>query len=133
LGTAAGAFDLAIKHARKRRIFNQRILDFQAKAFESADLLAKMEATRLLVYKACWLADQKKRFRQEASMAKYLTVDIARQVSLWAADLFGAASVVYNHPIPKFPLDIWGSSLGEGTQDVQKLVIFREMMRKLGK
>jgi len=63
-------------------------------------------------------------------MAKYLTVDIARQVANWAADLFGAASVVIEHPIHKFPLDAWAVALGEGTQDVQKLVIFREIMKR---
>jgi alkylation response protein AidB-like acyl-CoA dehydrogenase len=130
LGTAEGAFDLAMKHACKRRIFNKRIVDFQAKAFEAADYCAKIEAARLLLHKACWLADHDKNFRIEASMAKYLSVEIARAVSMWAADLYGAASVVYTHPIHKFPLDAWGSSLGEGTQDVQKLVIFREMMRQ---
>ncbi|NIO06715.1 MAG: acyl-CoA dehydrogenase, partial [Deltaproteobacteria bacterium] len=54
----------------------------------------------------------------------------AREVTPWAADLFGAASVVFDHPIHKYPMDAWASSLGEGTQDVQKLVIFRELMKK---
>jgi alkylation response protein AidB-like acyl-CoA dehydrogenase len=63
-------------------------------------------------------------------MAKYLTVGIAREVGLWAADLFGAASVVFDHPIHKYPMDAWASSLGEGTQDVQKLIIFREIMKE---
>jgi alkylation response protein AidB-like acyl-CoA dehydrogenase len=66
----------------------------------------------------------------EASMAKYLTVEIAREVGVWAADLFGAASVMQDHPVHKFPLDAWASSLGEGTQDVQKLIIFREIMKR---
>jgi alkylation response protein AidB-like acyl-CoA dehydrogenase len=65
-------------------------------------------------------------------MAKYLTVNMAREVGLWAADLFGAASVILEHPIHKFPMDAWAASLGEGTQDVQKLVIFREIMEKAG-
>jgi alkylation response protein AidB-like acyl-CoA dehydrogenase len=63
-------------------------------------------------------------------MAKYLAVDIAIYVGTWAADLFGAASVVFDHPVHKFPLDAWAVSLGEGTQDVQKLVIFREVIKK---
>lgn len=49
---------------------------------------------------------------------------------VWAADIFGAASVVYEHPIHKFPMDAWAASLGEGTQDVQKLIIFRELMKR---
>jgi alkylation response protein AidB-like acyl-CoA dehydrogenase len=62
-------------------------------------------------------------------MAKYLTVMMAQEISRWAADMFGAASVVLEHPIHKYPMDAWASSLGEGTQDVQKLVIFREIMK----
>lgn len=131
LGTAVGAFKLALQHARGRAIFGQRLLDFQAKSFEMAHHFSKIEAARLVLWKACWLKDQGQDFRLEASMAKYLTVEIAREVSAWAADLFGAASVIADHPIHKFPMDAWASSLGEGTQDVQKLIIFRELLKKL--
>jgi alkylation response protein AidB-like acyl-CoA dehydrogenase len=132
LGTAVGAFELALEHARKRKIFGQTITDFQAKNFEAADFYAKIEAARLMLWKACWKMDQmdqNKNFRKESSLAKYLAVEIARKVTTWAADIFGAASVIREHPIHKFPMDAWASSLGEGTQDVQKLVIFRELMK----
>ncbi len=130
LGTAVGAFELALDRAQKRDIFGQRIIDFQAKAFEFADFFARIEAARLMLWKACAAMDESSHFRHESSLAKYLTVQIAREVTPWAADIFGAASVVYEHPIHKYPLDAWASSLGEGTQDVQKLVIFRELMKK---
>jgi alkylation response protein AidB-like acyl-CoA dehydrogenase len=129
LGTAEGAFDLAVDHARRRKIFGLRIADHQFKSFQIADLYAKMEASRLLIQKACWAMDLGKPFRLEASLSKYTAVQTAKEVTDWAADLFGAASVIYEHPIHKFPLDAWASSLGEGTQDVQRLVIFREVMR----
>jgi alkylation response protein AidB-like acyl-CoA dehydrogenase len=129
LGSAVGAFELAIKHMQKRKIFGENILGFQAKAFELSDFYAKLEAARLMIYKACWLIDQGEDFRQASSIAKYLSVEVAREVTLWAADIFGAASVIREHPIHKFPMDVWGSSLGEGTQDVQKLIIFRELMK----
>lgn len=132
LGTAMGAFDMAIDHAKKRKIFGERIIDFQAKAFEVADYYARMEAARLMLWKACQAMDLNKNFRLESSMAKYLAVEVAREVASWAADLFGAASIIFEHPVHKFPMDIWASSLGEGTQDVQKLVIFREVMRQYG-
>ncbi|MBU2498802.1 MAG: acyl-CoA/acyl-ACP dehydrogenase [Proteobacteria bacterium] len=74
--------------------------------------------------------DAGKDFRLESSLSKYLAVMVAREVTQWAADLFGAASVILDHPIHKFPMDAWASSLGEGTQDVQKLVIFRELMKE---
>jgi short/branched chain acyl-CoA dehydrogenase len=130
LGTAVGAFEAGLERASKREIFGQKIADFQAKSFEIADLFSRIEAARLLVLKAGWTKDQGKDFRLEASMAKYMTVEIARQIGVWAADLFGAASVMQDHPVHKFPMDAWASSLGEGTQDVQKLIIFREIMRK---
>ncbi|MEJ2221459.1 MAG: acyl-CoA/acyl-ACP dehydrogenase [Desulfobacterales bacterium] len=132
LGTAVGAFELALEHARKRKIFGQPIAEFQAKSFEAADFHAKIESARLMLWKACWKMDQNENFRQESSLAKYLAVEIARKVSTWAADIFGAASVIREHPVHKFPMDAWASSLGEGTQDVQKLVIFRELMKRYG-
>ncbi len=133
LGTAAGAFDLALERAAGRTIFGRPITEFQAKAFEIAELHARIEAARLMVFKACAVMDGGGDFREEASLAKYLAVDAARTTAAWAADLFGAASVMRDHPIHKYPLDAWAASLGEGTQDVQKLVIFRQLMRRLGK
>lgn len=130
LGTAIGAFKLGMAHGFKREIFGRKIMEFQAKSFESADFYTRLEAARLLVWKACRAKDQGRDFRLESSMAKYLTVSLAQEVSAWAADLFGAASVMFEHPVHKFPMDAWASSLGEGTQDVQKLVIFREMMKR---
>ncbi len=131
LGTAVGAFEMGLEHAQKRDVFGQKIVDFQAKSFEIADFYARIEAARMILYKACWVKDQLQQdFRLEASMAKYLTVDIAKLVANWAADLFGAASVVVEHPVHKFPLDAWAVALGEGTQDVQKLVIFREVLKR---
>ena len=130
IGTAVGAFNMAVAHAAKRKVFGKKIIELQAKAFEIADYHAKIEAARLMLMKACWKMDQGQDFRQESSLAKYLAVDVAQAVSMWAADVFGAGSVVFEHPIHKFPMDAWAASLGEGTQDVQKLVIFREFMEK---
>ena len=129
LGGAVGAFNLALNRMQKRRIFGQKIMDYQAKAFETSEYFTKIESARLMLWKACWKIDQNNDFRQAASMAKYLAVEVAREVTTWAADIFGAASVVQDHPIHKYPMDTWGASLGEGTQDVQKLIIFRELMK----
>jgi alkylation response protein AidB-like acyl-CoA dehydrogenase len=132
IGTAQGAFDMALNHAGKREIFGKKLGEFQAKQFEIADCFARIEAARVMVWKACWAMDEGKDFRLDASLAKYLSVMIARDVTAWAADLFGAASVILEHPIHKFSMDAWGASLGEGTQDVQKLIIFRELMKRRG-
>ena len=93
------------------------------------DLYAEIESARLLLQKACWKIDQGDDFRLASSLAKYIAVEVAREVSLWAADIFGAASVIFEHPIHKYPLDVWAASLGEGTQDIQKLIIFRELIK----
>jgi alkylation response protein AidB-like acyl-CoA dehydrogenase len=130
LGTAEGAFRTGVEHAKKRRAFGGKIIDFQAKSFEAADFYSKIEAVRLLLWKTCWEKEQSIDFRLSASMAKYLSVEAARAVGQWAADLFGAPSVIYEHPIHKYPMDAWASSLGEGTQDIQKLIIFREFMKR---
>jgi alkylation response protein AidB-like acyl-CoA dehydrogenase len=130
LGTAIGAFEHGFSQARKRKVFGESVANFQAKSFEVAHFFSRIEAARLTLRKACWLKDHGRDFRLESSLAKYLAVEVARETGLWAADLFGAASVVFEHPIHKYPMDAWASSLGEGTQDVQKLIIFRELMKK---
>ncbi len=132
VGTAQGAFDLALAHGGRRRAFGRPLLEFQAKAFEAADLHARLEAARWMVWRAAWEADRGSEPRAAAATAKYLAVDAARRVTQWAADLFGAASLLRNHPIHPFPLDAWAASLGEGTQDVQKWVIFREALARRG-
>ncbi|MCE5336524.1 MAG: acyl-CoA/acyl-ACP dehydrogenase [Desulfobacteraceae bacterium] len=132
LGTAEGAFRLGLDHAAKRHVFGKRVIDFQAKSFEAAELFSRIEAARAVLWKTCWEKDEGLDFRLGASVSKYLAVDLARAVGAWAADLFGAASVVFEHPVHKFPMDAWASSLGEGTQDVQKLIIYREMMKRHG-
>ena len=87
----------------------------------------------MMLWKACEAIDNGRDFRQVSSLAKYLAVEVARKVTPWAADMFGAASVIFEHPIHKYPMDTWAASLGEGTQDVQNLVIFRELMRQYQK
>ena len=130
LGTAIGAFENGFGQAKRRKVFGESIVNFQAKSFECAHFFSKIEAARLTLRKACWLKDQGLDFRLESSLAKYLAVEAAREIGVWAADLFGAAAVIFEHPIHKYPMDAWAASLGEGTQDVQKLIIFRELMKK---
>ncbi len=130
LGTAAGALEAAVRHGEKREVFGKKIWEFQAKAFEAAEHYAAIEAARLLIMRACWSMEHQDDFRLESSLAKYMAVKTAREVTTWAADLFGASAVIFDHPIHKFPMDAWASSIGEGTQDIQKLVIFREFMKR---
>ena len=130
LGTARGAFEMALAHAKRRSILGKPLIAHQAKGFEAADLFSRMEAARLMIWKACWEMDEGIDFRLESSMSKYLAVAIAKEVTDWAADLFGAASVIGDHPVYRFPLDARAAALGEGTQDVQKLIILRELLKR---
>ncbi len=129
LGSATKALDSALERLRRRKVFGRPLADFQAKAFEAADYYARLQAARKIVASACNAVETGDDFRLEASMAKYLAVDIARRIGTWTADLFGAASVMDDHPAHRFPLDAWASSLGEGTQDVQKLIIARQILK----
>ncbi len=129
LGSAAGALDMAIERLRHRKVFGRPLAEFQAKAFEAAENYAHLQAARKVAEAACDAREAGRDFRLEASMAKYLAVDIARRIGTWTADLFGAASVMEDHPVHRFPLDAWASSLGEGTQDVQKLIIAHQILK----
>jgi alkylation response protein AidB-like acyl-CoA dehydrogenase len=99
-----GAFELGIDHAKKRKAFGHWIAEQQAKAFEIAYFYARIESARLALLKACWVLDRGDNFRLESSLAKYLAVKIAEEVTMWAADLFGEASVIFEHPIHNFPM-----------------------------
>ncbi len=129
LGSAAGALELALERMRRRKIFGRPLADFQAKAFEAAAHYAHLQAARAAVREACQAVEDQNDFRLQASVAKYLAVDCARKIGTWTADLFGAASVMRDHPAHRFPLDAWASSLGEGTQDIQKLIIARRILK----
>ena len=130
LGRMERQLEECITFARQRQAFGKSIGKFQSVSNRIADMQLRLETARLMLYKACWLIDRGEDFREASSLAKYLSVEVAREVTLWAADIFGAASVIREHPIHKYPMDVWGSSLGEGTQDVQKLIIFREVMKR---
>jgi alkylation response protein AidB-like acyl-CoA dehydrogenase len=133
LGTGQGAFEIGVRQALRRRAFGRPVAAFQAKAFEIAELDAALEAARLAVWKACWELDRGgEGFRGASAAAKLLAVEAGRRAALWAADVCGAAAVMRGHPVHRFPLDAWAASLGEGTQDIQKLIISRELLKRFG-
>lgn len=130
LGTGFGAYNLALERAHKRRVFDKKIIEHQAKAFEFAIMATKVEASRLLIQKAAWLKDRNREFRFDASVAKFFSVEETRKIAIWAADIFGASGIIQDSPIFKFPLDAWASAIGEGTQDIQKLIISTEIKKR---
>ena len=125
LGGAQGAFEAALAYARERRQFGKPISHFQANAFKLADMATEIETTRNLLYKACWLRDQDRPFRKEAAMAKLWASEVMRRVTHAAVQIFGGYGLMEEYPVARFYRDQRLLEIGEGTSEVQRLVISR--------
>jgi hypothetical protein len=131
LGMAQGALDAATKYAKQRKQFGKTISEFQAIQFKLADMATEVEAARLLVYQAAWLADQKKvRFTQESSMAKLFASEVAVRVANECVQIYGGYGFIKDYPAEKFYRDVKLCTIGEGTSEIQKLVIARQLLGK---
>jgi len=131
LGMAQGALDAAIKYAKQRKQFGQPISEFQAIQFKLADMATQVEAARLLVYQAAWLADQNSaRFTRESSMAKLFASEIAVRVANECVQIHGGYGFIKDYPAEKFYRDVKLCTIGEGTSEIQKLVIARQLLGK---
>ncbi len=131
LGMAQGALDAAIKYAKQRKQFGQPISEFQAIQFKLADMATEVEAARLLVYQAAWLADKKElRFTRESSMAKLFASEVAVRVANECVQIHGGYGFIKDYPAEKFYRDVKLCTIGEGTSEIQKLVIARQLLGK---
>jgi len=131
LGMAQGALEAATGYAKQRKQFNQPIADFQAIQFKLADMATQVEAARLLVYQAAWLADQKNvRFTRESSMAKYFAGEVAVHVADECVQIHGGYGFIKDYPAEKYYRDAKLCTIGEGTSEIQKLVIARQLLGK---
>jgi alkylation response protein AidB-like acyl-CoA dehydrogenase len=125
LGGAQGAYDLAIKYAKNREQFNQPISKFQAIAFKLADCAMEIELARNLLYKACWLKDKKRPFEKEAAMAKLYCSEVMGRVADHAVQIHGGYGLMKEYDVERFYRDQKLLEIGEGTSEVQRLVISR--------
>jgi len=131
LGMAQGAYEAATKYAKQRKQFGKTISEFQAIQFKLADMATEIEAARLLVYQAAWLADRKKsRFTKESSMAKLYAGEVAVRVANEAVQVFGGYGFIKDYPAEKFYRDVKLCTIGEGTSEIQRLVIARQILGK---
>jgi alkylation response protein AidB-like acyl-CoA dehydrogenase len=129
LGMAQGAYEAATKYAKQRKQFGRSISEFQAIQFKLADMATEIAAARLLVYHAAWLADQKSsRFTKEASMAKLYASEAGVRVASEAVQIFGGYGFVKDYPAEKFYRDAKLCTIGEGTSEIQRLVIARQIL-----
>ena len=125
LGLAQGAFDLASAYARERKQFGQPIGKFQAIQFQLADMATEIEAGRNLVYKAAWLKDQGRPFAQAAAIAKLYTGELANRVVNAAVQIHGGYGFMDEYAISRLYRDQKVLEIGEGTNEIQRLVIAR--------
>ena len=127
LGGAQGAFEAALKYSQERKAFGKRICDFQVNAFKLADCAVEIEAARTLLYKAAWLKDQGRPFAKEAAMSKLYTSEVMYRVANHAVQLHGGYGLMEEYPVAKFYRDQKLLEIGEGTSEVQRIVISRAL------
>ena len=127
VGLAQGAYDLAFEYAREREQFGKPIAQFQAVQFKLADMATEIEAGRNLVYKAAWLKDQDRPFAKEAAMAKLFTGELAHRVANESLQIHGGYGFMEESPISRLYRDQKILEIGEGTNEVQRMVIARHL------
>ncbi len=125
LGCAQGAFELALNYANERKQFGKPISKFQVNGFKLADMATKIELARNLLYKACWLKDMGKPYSKEAAMSKLYCSEIAREVADEAVQIHGGYGLMKDYDIERFYRDQRLLQIGEGTSEIQRLVISR--------
>ncbi len=125
LGGAQGAFDIALKYARERQQFGQSISKFQAIAFKLSDCAVEIECARNLLYKACWLRDQHRPFEKAAAMAKLYCSEVMGRVADHAVQIHGGYGLMKDYHVERFYRDHKLLEIGEGTSEVQRIVISR--------
>jgi hypothetical protein len=123
LGIAKGAYEASVKYAKERQQFGRPIADFQGISFKLADMATKIEAAELLTRNAGFLKDAKKPHSQEAAMAKYYASEVSVQVSTDAVQVHGGYGYTKDFPVEKFYRDSKLCTIGEGTSEIQKVVI----------
>ncbi|HNW54362.1 MAG TPA: acyl-CoA dehydrogenase family protein [Bacteroidales bacterium] len=127
LGCAQGAFEMALSYAQERKQFGQPISKFQAISFKLADMATKIELARTLLYKACWLKDNYLPFAKEAAMSKLYCSEIAKEVTDEAVQIHGGYGLMKDYPVERFYRDQRLLQIGEGTSEIQRLVISRHI------
>jgi alkylation response protein AidB-like acyl-CoA dehydrogenase len=130
LGIAAGAYELALKYSKERKAFGKHLSEHQAIQFKLAEMATKIDAARLLIFKAAYLKDQKKDFVKAAAMAKLFASAIAQEVTTEAVQIHGGYGYVKEYHVERMMRDAKITQIYEGTSEIQKLVISRELLRQ---
>lgn len=129
LGIAAGAYELALSYSKERKAFGKALSQHQAIQFKLADMATKIDAARLLVHQAAYLKDQKKDFVKAAAMAKLFASQVAQDVTTDAVQIHGGYGYVKEYHVERLMRDAKITQIYEGTTEIQKMVISRELLR----
>ncbi len=129
-GLAAGCLEQSIKYAKERKQFGKALTEFQSILFKLADMATELEAARLLTFQAAWQKDSGKFNLKSAAMAKLFASEIATKAANEAVQIFGGYGFVKDYPVEKFYRDVKLLTIGEGTSEVQKIVIGREIIKE---
>jgi alkylation response protein AidB-like acyl-CoA dehydrogenase len=129
LGIAKGAYEAALKYSKEREQFGKPISEFQGISFKLADMATKIEAAELLTFHAADLKNKGKKCTKESAMAKYYASEVAVSVSTDAVQIFGGYGYTKDFPVEKFYRDSKLCTIGEGTSEIQKIVISREILK----
>ena len=129
LGLAQGSFDHCVKYSQERQAFGKTIVKFQATQFKLADMATEIEAARLLTYKAASIKDQGGNTTMESAMAKYFAGETAVKIASEAVQIFGGYGMIKEYPVERLFRDSRLCTIGEGTSEIQKIVIARELMK----
>ena len=131
LGLAEGAYELSARYALERRQFGKAIAEFQGIQFQLADLATEIEAARHLVYHAAWLAQNGKEYSQQASMAKLYASELAMRATHRAVQIHGGYGYTRDYPVERMMRDAKICEIGEGTSEIQRIVIARHLLKRL--
>ena len=129
LGIAKGAFDASVKYAQERQQFGQAIANFQAISFKLADMATQIEAAELLTLQAADLKNRGEKVTRQSAFAKYYASEVAVRCATEAVQIFGGYGYTKDFPVEKFYRDSKLCTIGEGTSEIQKLVIARELLK----
>ncbi|HUM46710.1 MAG TPA: acyl-CoA dehydrogenase family protein, partial [Chitinophagales bacterium] len=129
IGIARGAYDAAVKYSKERQQFDQPISNFQGISFKLADMITQITAAELLTHQAADLKNRHLPMTKEAAMAKYYASEIAVKIANEAVQVFGGYGYTKDFPVEKFYRDAKLCTIGEGTSEVQKMVIAREILK----
>jgi alkylation response protein AidB-like acyl-CoA dehydrogenase len=129
LGIASGAYELALKYSKERKAFGKELSHHQAIQFKLADMATKIDAARLLIWQAAYLKDQKRDFVKAAAQAKLFASQIAQEVTTEAVQIHGGYGYVKEYHVERLMRDAKITQIYEGTTEIQKMVISRELLR----